>query len=223
MPSISATTSLGRRCECRVMLTRMSARRPPRVATTVDVRFSTPNFGHGSHVRRLASRPCSDTGVHHPTAIAVRNVIGQVSAIAAQSRAAKYAPKAFDPLACRVFQPLRRRVQLFEPRERGVKVCLVENFAAVDQIAFDRQDVDPPATRLRSLLAKSLAPAWVTTAPERCSADAQSRCRSVSSGVRSQMARMFAVIVAGFERGARRWSTVAQSRHAGSSCRLNAA
>ena len=46
---------------------------------------------------------------------------------------------AFAHSACRVFQPPRRRLQFLEASERGVEVCLVEDFAAVDHVAFDRQ------------------------------------------------------------------------------------
>ena len=42
-------------------------------------------------------------------------------------------------MACRVFQPRRLRLQFLEARERGVEVCLVEDFAAADQVAFDGQ------------------------------------------------------------------------------------
>ena len=55
-------------------------------------------------------------------------------------------------LACRVFQPRRRPAELIEPRERGVEVCLVEDFAAVDQVAVDHQDVDAAPLGLEALL-----------------------------------------------------------------------
>ena len=58
----------------------------------------------------------------------------------------------FVHLACRVFQPRRLRVQLVEPRERGVEVCLVEYLAAVDPIAFDRRNVDAPPLGFEALL-----------------------------------------------------------------------
>ena len=50
--------------------------------------------------------------------------------------------KALIHSACRVFQPRRRLAEFFEPRDRGVQVCLVEYLAAVDQVAFDRHYVD---------------------------------------------------------------------------------
>ena len=62
--------------------------------------------------------------------------------MASQSRAAKYVLEALVYSACRVFQAWRRSVELVEPRERGVEVGLVEHLAAVDQVAFDRHDVD---------------------------------------------------------------------------------
>ena len=60
--------------------------------------------------------------------------------MASQSRAAKYARKRSRRSACRVFQPRCRPAELVEPRERGVEVCLVEEFAAVDHVAFDRRE-----------------------------------------------------------------------------------
>ena len=36
------------------------------------------------------------------------------------------------------FSLRRRSIELVEPRERGVEVCLVEHLAAVDQVAFER-------------------------------------------------------------------------------------
>ncbi len=61
-------------------------------------------------------------------------------------------PEAFVHLACRVFQSRRRRAEFVEPRERGVEVCLVEDLAAVDQVAVDRQKVDHPPLGVEALL-----------------------------------------------------------------------
>ena len=49
--------------------------------------------------------------------------------MASQSRAAKYVQEALVHLACRVFQPPCRRLQFLKAGERGVEVCLVEDFA----------------------------------------------------------------------------------------------
>ena len=57
--------------------------------------------------------------------------------MAAQSRAAKCARKRSCHLGCRVFQPRRLWMQLFESRKRGVEVCLVEDLATAHQVAFD--------------------------------------------------------------------------------------
>ena len=59
--------------------------------------------------------------------------------MASQSRAARCARKRSYDSACRVFQPRRWSAELVEPGERGVEVCLVEDFAAADQVAFERQ------------------------------------------------------------------------------------
>ena len=71
--------------------------------------------------------------------------------MASQSRAAKYVLEAFGHLACRVFQPRCRPAELIEPRERGVQVCLVEDLAAVDHVAVDRQEVDTPPLGVEAL------------------------------------------------------------------------
>ena len=72
--------------------------------------------------------------------------------MASQSRAAKYALKRSVHLACRVFQPRRRTTEFIEPRERGVDVCLVEYLAAIDLVAFDRQNVHLPPLGVEALL-----------------------------------------------------------------------
>src|SRR6516225_3332608 len=53
---------------------------------------------------------------------------------------------------CRVFQPRRLRSQFVKARERGVKVCLVEDFAAASQVAFDREEVDHPPLGVEAVL-----------------------------------------------------------------------
>ena len=71
--------------------------------------------------------------------------------MASQSPRREMRREALGHLACRVFQPRCRPVELFEPRDRGVEVRLVEYFAAADHFAFDRHHGDP-ATRRRSPL-----------------------------------------------------------------------
>ena len=101
----------------------------------------------------------SNPGVHDPTAIVSANSRRpSSSAMASQSRAAKCAQKRSYDSACRVFQPRRRPAELVEAGERGVEVGLVEEFAAVDQVAFDRRARRSSATRRRSPLARSRAP-----------------------------------------------------------------
>lgn len=41
---------------------------------------------------------------------------------------------------------------LVEPWERGFEVCLVEHLAAIDQVAFDREDVDHPSLGVEALV-----------------------------------------------------------------------
>ncbi len=106
---------------------------------TVDVMFLGPELGDRPHVRDLGIPTVSDAGVHHPTTIVDENVVGQClrHGVPVAGREARI--EALDHPACRVFQPRRRPMELVEPCERGVDVCLVEKLAAVDQVAFDRQ------------------------------------------------------------------------------------
>ena len=60
--------------------------------------------------------------------------------------------------ACRVFQPRHRPAEFVEAGERGVEVCLVEELAAVDQIAVHRHEVDHPPLGLEALLRGPMRP-----------------------------------------------------------------
>ena len=98
-----------------------------------------PDVGDRSHVRDLGISTVSDPGVHDPTAIVVVDSRRPVSPPSRPSRGPRSTSEALVRSACRVFQPRRRPAELVEPRERGVEVCLVEIFAAADQVAVDRQ------------------------------------------------------------------------------------
>ena len=69
--------------------TRLRARRSPRVATTVDVMFLAPTSAIARMFAIAASRPCRIACVHDPPTVLGDYVVGQLSAIASQSRAAK--------------------------------------------------------------------------------------------------------------------------------------
>ena len=68
------------------------------------------------------------------------------------SRGPRSCPKAFGHLGCRVFRPWRLRLQFLKSGERGVEVCLVEYFAAADQVAFDRENADRAPLGVEALL-----------------------------------------------------------------------
>ena len=120
---------------------------------TVDVTFVI----HRSAMARMsaiwASRPCRIPAPTTRRRSSVEKLSASISAMASQSPAAKCARKR-SALGLPRFPAAVSAGQLFEPRERGVEVCLVEYFAAVDQVAFDRQD-STSATRRRSPLARS--------------------------------------------------------------------
>ena len=84
----------------------------------------------------------SDAGIHDSTTIIVDHVRSYRFGHAGPVVGGEACPHALVGLACRVFQPRRRRTELVESRERGVEVDLFEDFAAADPIPVDRQQID---------------------------------------------------------------------------------
>src|ERR1700726_4283330 len=60
--------------------------------------------------------------------------------------------KLLDSSGCCVFELRCRSAELIELRKRGVEVCLIEDFAAIDPVAVHHQDVDRPPLGVESLL-----------------------------------------------------------------------
>ena len=133
--------------------TRLRARRSPRVAMTVAVKFFVPDFGECLRMPAIsASRPCripapttrrrssvqssSAKNLRHSVPVAGREVLLE----ALIARLAAFSNRG------------RLRMQLLEPCERGVEVCLVEDFAAVAQIAVDREERDLPPLSFKVVL-----------------------------------------------------------------------
>ena len=79
----------------------------------------------------------SKSRAHHPPAIVVENVVGEdvIHGVPVARREARL--EAHIRLACCVFQLRRWAAELFELRERGVDVRLVEEFGAPDEATFD--------------------------------------------------------------------------------------
>ena len=125
-----------------------------------------------AHVRDRGISTVSDPRVHDSAAIVTEKVVGQHLAHRVPVAGREVLLEALGHLACRVFQPRCRPAELIEPRERGVEVCLVEDLAAADHVAFDRQNV---TTRHSASKPSCEVPCatWVTTAPRlfsRCTA-----------------------------------------------------
>ena len=97
------------------------------------------DLGGGPHVRDFDISTVSDPDVHDPTAIVDGEVVGQYLRHRVPVAGREVRLEAVVYSACRVFQLRRRTAEFVEPRERGVEVCLVEELAAVDQVAVDRQ------------------------------------------------------------------------------------
>ena len=88
--------------------------------------------------------PLSASRAHHQPAIIVESVVGQYISHGVPVPVRKARLQAFVRLACRVFGSGRRAAQQVEPRDGSVEVFLVEDFAAVDELTFDCEDVDRP-------------------------------------------------------------------------------
>ena len=138
------------------------------------------------------------------------------------SRGPRSSPKRCGDLTCRVFQPRRRWIQLVEAGERGVDVGLVEELAAVHQVAFDRQKSIVPPLGVEALLRGPMRRVGddcseIAQPMHGLDVDAEVR-REVPSGTE------VAVRSPGANDLRRRWSMFTQSGVvAGSSCRLSAA
>ncbi len=131
----------------------MRTRRSPRVAMMVDVMLVDPEVGDRPHVRDLDVPTVPDPGVHHPTTIVdCRMSSASISAMASQSRAAKYARK-------------RSPTRLAAFSSRGACGCSSSKRASAasrsassksstrsDQVAFDREQVDHPPLGIEALL-----------------------------------------------------------------------
>ena len=78
--------------------------------------------------------------------------------MASQSRGREVRQVALAHLACRVFQLRRRPTEFVESCERGVEVCFVEYFAAVDRSPFDREKLDHPPLGVEALLRGPVRP-----------------------------------------------------------------
>ena len=83
-----------------------------------------------------------DPGAHHTTAI----IVEKSSAISLRHCvpvAGREARQEAPSTRLAAFSSRAPAVEFVEAGERGVEVCLVEHFAAADQVAVDRQKVDP--------------------------------------------------------------------------------
>ena len=129
---------------------RVRARRSPRVARTVDVTFA-PASARARKFAITTSRPSQSPVFTTRTRSSMKVSSARISAIAAQSWALKYAKKRSSARACRVFQPRRLWLKFVKARKRGVEVCLVEDLATTDQVAFDREKVDHPPLGIEAL------------------------------------------------------------------------
>ena len=98
-----------------------------------------PEVGDRAHVRDLGVPTVPDPRVDHSTAIVSGKVVGQHLRHGVPVAGREVRQEAFGHLAGRVFQPRRRPGELIEPRDRGVEVCLVEELAAADQVAVERE------------------------------------------------------------------------------------
>ena len=223
MPSTSAWNASGRwsRPEKRI---RMRARRSPRVAMTVDVTFVIPTSAIARMSDDMRISTVLDSRADHPTAIVAAKVVGQHLGHRVPVAGRESAPQSVRPLGLPRFPAAAPAGCNSSKRgERGVEVCLVEDLAAVDQVAFDRQKMRSPPLGVEALLRGPLSRVGedrseIAQPMHRLDVDADlalvvQRCADVRVSVSP-----------GANAAARRWSMLTQSGVvAGSSCRLNAA
>ena len=114
----------------------------PRVAMTVDVMFVTPMSAVARMIRDLGIATVSDPGAHHPPTIVAANVVGQhlghrvpVARREVRQEALVHWLAAFSSRGA-------GRLSSSNLASAASMSCLVEYFAAVDQVAFDRHEVD---------------------------------------------------------------------------------
>src|ERR1700722_18365893 len=70
-----------------------------------------------------------DPGVYYPPAIVDTDVLGRYVSPGLPLTASNVRVKALEYARCGVLQTRCRLAELIEPRERGIEVCLVEDFA----------------------------------------------------------------------------------------------
>ena len=114
--------------------------------------FVTPRSAIARMFCDLGIPTAADSGADDPPPIVAGKVVGQNRSHRVPVAGGEVRKEALVGPACRVFQPRCRPAELFEPRDRGVEVCLVEYFAAVDHVAFDREKVDHPPLGVEALL-----------------------------------------------------------------------
>src|SRR5690349_18228534 len=92
----------------------------------------------------MACGTLSDAGAHHLTLVVAQEFIGRSLRDRVPVSRREIHLKPLGHLACRVLQTGPARLKFVESRECGIKVTLVEDFAAVNQIAVDRENGDFP-------------------------------------------------------------------------------
>jgi hypothetical protein len=115
-------------------------------------RYVRHSVGQSSKIVDHDIAPVPNPNVHHAAAIIDKTVVGQYLG---RRRPIAVPGAGKEAVICsgrRILQPPRLWLQFLEARERGVEVCLVENLAAADQVAFDRKDVRHAPLAVETLL-----------------------------------------------------------------------
>ena len=129
--------------------------------------------GDRPHVCDHGIPTVSEPGVHHPTTIVSGNVVGQHLGHGGPVAGREVCPEALGHLACRVFQPRRRRLSSSNLASAASRSVSSKSSQRLIRSPSTVSKSDHLATRRRSPLARSHLPRWVTTAPRslsRCTA-----------------------------------------------------
>ena len=104
------------------------------------------------HVRNRDIATLPNPDVRHVTTVIAEILVGQDLGHIVPVARGEVREQSVVNSACGVLQLRRGLAQFVEPGDRGIEICLVEKFGAVDQIAFSRDDFQNSPLGVETLL-----------------------------------------------------------------------